>query len=84
MREISAITPAVFTAYDMDKPYGYIKVEYLSNSSSNEILLNIELTLANEDWYKKYKEQIEILWNRGKPWTSNSIPETKEENSASE
>ena len=75
IKEIDSITPIMFVAYDMEKPYGYIKAEHHFNGTELQNLPNIELT-PDKDWYESYREQIETLWERGRDYV---FPEKDEQ-----
>ena len=67
IKEIDVITPVMFVACDMNYSYGYIKAEHFLNNTEHDKLPNIELT-NDKDWYGTYKNNIENIWNRGKPY----------------
>jgi hypothetical protein len=60
----------MFVACDMDYSYGYIKAEHFLNNTEHNDLPSIELT-KDKNWYDTYKNNIETIWNRGKPYNSN-------------
>lgn len=71
IRVIDSLTPVMFVSTDMDRTYGYIKAEHFFNDrrkNKNSEFPNIELTPDDDDWYNIYRNQIEVIWDRAKPW----------------
>ncbi|MCL2098815.1 MAG: helix-turn-helix domain-containing protein [Oscillospiraceae bacterium] len=72
IREIDSITPVIFVATDINESYGYIKAEHYFNNRQPDKSPDfpcIELEPRNTEWYNIYKNQIKVIWERGKDWT---------------
>ena len=62
------------SAKDVNTASGQIHVSYAFFGEKMTAFPRVDITPADTEWYAFYKEQIELLWAQGTPWT----PSTKE------
>jgi len=70
IRIINSFMPVTFLASDIYTDGGYIRAYHHFNGSDVNII--IKLTKDNKEWYDFYQEKLEILWNRGLPYSMDS------------
>ena len=57
-----------FSAKDMSTVNGAMCISFLEFGNLRGGYPSIDLTPVDKEWYKRYKNQIELLWEQGTPW----------------
>ena len=73
IRTFDLLPTAYYVASDLDQEKGVIFASHLFSIGSATNFPLISLSRSDDkEWYEIYQGQIEGLWKKGRPWTSNS------------
>jgi len=68
IKKVDFIPMAYFVGIDTNTIDGYIRARFMTNTPTRADNPCIEVTPLDKEWYENLKEQMEVIWNRAKPW----------------